>query len=153
MSHSYEITHASSNTTESVTLSVADKTGMVLANIDADPKSGRITSTYILASGDVAHPATVQYSVDPVKGDGKTRYGSVTFRTWATDTDSISGAIVWYPVQATVSFVIPDGAPVQLADFMKLIAVVFSYTYKAVASGARDTAWAQNLLLGGSAMS
>jgi len=150
MTISYEITHVSSNSTESVTTSIADKTGKVFTNVQADPKTGRITSTYTLNSGDVTHPATLRYSVDPVdlSAIGKTRYASITFNTWATQTDSVTGLITWFPVQATVSFVLPQGAPVQLADLNKLIAVIFSYTYASVSSGVRDTAWLQDLLFG-----
>nr|QDH87789.1 MAG: hypothetical protein H1Bulk28FD40_000002 [Leviviridae sp.] len=148
MSLSYEITHVSANSTESVTTLVADKSGRVFTNVDSDPKTGRITATYTLASGDVNHPATVEYAVDPIALGAKNRYGSVTFRTWNTVTDSVSGEIKWWPIQATVSFVIASGAPVQLADFNKLIACAFSYTYASVASGVRDTAWLQNLLFG-----
>jgi len=148
MSLSYAITHASGNTTESVTLSVAEKTSMVLTGHDTDPKTGRVSATYVLSSGDPTHPATVRYSLDPVSVNGKSRYASVTFQTWATQTDSVSGLVTWFPIQVTMSFVIAGGAPVQLADLMQLAACGFSYTYASVAGGVRDTVWLQDILFG-----
>jgi len=148
MTLSYAIDHVSSNSTESVTTIVADKSGRVSTQLDSDPKTGRNTSVYTLSSGDPNHPATITYSVDPPSQDAKTRYGSITFRTWCTQTDSVTGIVTWWPIQATISFVITNGAPVQLADFNKLIAAIFSYSYASVSSGVRDTVWLQNLLFG-----
>jgi hypothetical protein len=148
MTLSYEITHVSSNSAESVSTLIAEKTTMSLKSNVTDPKSGRITATYILGSGDSNHPATVRYVVDPPASGITNRYGSVTVNTWATQTDSITGIVTWYPIQATMSFVIVDGSPVQLADFNKLIAAAYSYTYLSQASGVRDTTWLQTLLYG-----
>jgi len=152
MSLSYAIEHASSNTTESLTISVAEKSTMTLQSTQVDPKTGRTTATYLISSGDVNHPAYVIYVADPVLNAAKTRYASVTFKTWATQTDSVTGAVLWYPVQSTVSFVIANGAPVQLADFSKFINCAMSYTYASVTSGAKDTAWLQSLLFGNPAV-
>lgn len=151
MSLSYEITHVSSNSTESVTTLVAEKSTMVEKSEVVD-KSGRITKTYVIGSGDVNHPANVRYVIDPPAAGIESRYGSVTFTTWVTQTDSVTGEITWWPIQATMSFVVQDGSPVQLADFDKLVAAVFSYTYLSVASGVRDTTWLQTLLFGSPAV-
>lgn len=148
MTLSYGIDHVSSNTTESITTVLADKTTMVLVSSDVDVKTGRATATYVLATGDPNHPAQVIFAVDPVVNSNKSRYGSVTFKTWSTQTDSVTGVVTYWPVQATMSFVIQNGAPVQLADFNKLIAAVFSYTFASASSGTRDTAWLQDLLFG-----
>lgn len=147
MTISYGIDHVSGNSTESVTTIVAEKDTLVLVAPDKDPKSGRISATYSVGSGDVNHPATLDVAIDPVV-IGKSRYGTFTFKTWATQTDSVTGIVTYWPVQATVSFNIGAGAPVQLADFNKLIAAAFSYTYASVTAGVRDTAWLQKLLYG-----
>jgi len=148
MSISYGIDHVSSNPTESVTVSVAEKSTMALLTTRTDAKTGRITTVYIIGSGDTNHPATVTYTVDPVSNSAKTRYGSCTVQTWATQTDSITGIKTLWPIQATVSFVITNGSPVQLTDFNQLIACVYSYTYASVSAGVRDTAYLQDLLFG-----
>jgi hypothetical protein len=148
MTITYGIDHVSANSTESVTVLIAEKSTMTFSSVKTDPKTGRITTTYLIGSGDANHPAYVVYIADPVSPGVKTRYGSVTIQTWATQTDSVTGIETWWPIQATTSFVITNGSPVQLADFNKLVAAVFSQTYASVASGVRDTAWVQNLLFG-----
>ena len=148
MSLSYEITHVSSLSTESVTLSVPEKSAMVLQSSDTDPKTGRNVATYSIDTGDVSHPANVVISVDPLSAGGKTRYGSIVFKTWATQTNSITGEVDYWPVQASVSFVLASDAPVQLTDFMKLLGAAFAFTYASVTTGARDTVWANKLLFG-----
>jgi len=148
MSLSYAITHVSGNTTESVTTTVAEKSTMVAKSNVTDPKTGRITETYVIGSGNNNYPANVRYVIDPPAGGDSSRYGSITITTWVTQTDSVTGDITYWPIQATMSFVIQDGSPVQLSDFNQLIAAAFSYTYASVSGGVRDTAWLQNLLFG-----
>jgi len=148
MTQTLAIDLVSSASTESVTTVIAPKSSMTPGGSSTDPKTGRVTTIYNIASSDGIHVATVRYQVDPIAAGAKTRYGSVTFSTWVTSSDSVTGIITWFPIQATVSFVIQNGSPVVLADFNKLIAATFSFAYASVSSGTRDTAYLQRLLLG-----
>jgi hypothetical protein len=51
MTISYSLDHTPSST-ESVLVEVAPKSEMTLRATDADPKTGAVTATYVLASGD-----------------------------------------------------------------------------------------------------
>jgi len=138
----------SSLSTESVTLPAADKTDLVYESVSVDSKTGRITAIYTLSGADTGYPSTVTVNVDPPGPDVKSRYCSITFRTWTKTTSSLVDTIDRRAVQASVSFVIDGSAPLVLSDLMALLGTAFSYTYLSVSSGTRDTTWMAKILAG-----
>jgi len=138
----------SSLSTESVTLPAADKSDLILAADDTDAKTGRLTAVYTLSGSDTGYPSTLTVNVDPPGPGVKSRYCSFTFRTWVKQTSDVSDSIMYWPVQASMTFVIDAAAPLALSDLMKLAGAAFSYTYASVSSGTRDTAYLARILAG-----
>jgi hypothetical protein len=148
MSLSYSIDHVVIST-ESVNVEVAAKSEMTLVSTDVDPKSGDVVSTYVLASGDVAYPATVVYRIaSQSRASGPIRRVSLTLNTWATETDSVTGGIVRKAINSTISLNIPADLTVELADIMQMIGNTFSFVYPSVSAGVRSTGYLQRLLYG-----
>jgi hypothetical protein len=148
MTVSFSIDHLSTSV-EDVSVEVAAKSEMILQSSDVDPKTGDVTSTYVLASGDNAFPATVIYRTSLQKRAGAAvRRLSMTFNTWSVSTDSVTGIVVRKPLSATVSFVIPADMTVEVADMDDLVGNLFSFLYLSVTTKVRDTAWLQKLLYG-----
>jgi hypothetical protein len=148
MSISYDITHVET-TTESVDVEVAQKTDMVLQSTFTDPKTGEITSTYVLANGDNSYQANVIYRNGlQTRQNAPIRRFSVTFTTWATSTDSVSGVVVHKPITGSMNFTIPADLTVETADMDAFIGNLVSYLYESVSAGARDTSWLEKLLFG-----
>jgi hypothetical protein len=148
MTVSFSIDHLSTSV-EDVSVEVAAKSEMILQSSDVDPKTGDVTSTYVLASGDNAFPATVIYRTSLQKRAGAAvRRLSMTFNTWSVSTDSVTGIVIRKPLSATVSFVIPADMTVEVADMDDLVGNLFSFLYLSVTTKVRDTAWLQKLLYG-----
>jgi len=148
MSLSYAIDHAVAST-ESVNVEVAAKSELTLVSTDIDPKTGAVISTYLLASGDANFPSNVTYRAEQQTRGGKTvRRVSMTFSTWATETDSVTGIVRHEPVTGTYSFVVPMAYTVELADMDDFIGNCFSFLYSSVSAGARTTTYLQKLLYG-----
>lgn len=148
MTHTYSMDHVIA-TTESVNVEVAEKSAMTRIATDIDQKTGAVTSTYRLASGDAAYPATVSYRVeDQLRSGAKIRRISVTLNTWAADENSVDGTTTRKPLSGTVSLNVPADITTELADADDLIGNLFSYLYLSVAAGVRSTAWLQKLLFG-----
>jgi hypothetical protein len=123
-----------------------DKTTLVYQSLTQDPKTKRITAVYVIGASDNNHPATVTYSVDPPADTGS-RYCAVSFRTWVAVTESVTDLVTYYPVQANVSFTIPNGMPLfSAANLRDLLQCTFSYTYDSAISGVAQTPWLQKLL-------
>lgn len=135
-------------TDESVDVIVADKSGLVLMSLDQDPKTKRSTAIYALSGSDPGYPITLTVNSDPPGADVKSRYCSITFRTWVNSVYSATDEEKYWPVQASVSFVIPGDAPVTPALLSQLVDVAFSYTYLSVTTGVKDTTWLAAILLG-----
>lgn len=148
MTITYSIDHISTSV-EDVSVEVAAKSEMTLQGTITDPKTGDVTSTYILASGDNSYPATVAYrsSVQTRAGNAIRRM-SMTFSTWATMSDSVSGLDTKRPVVASISFNIPADMTVEVADMDDLAGNLFSLLYLSVTTKVRDTGWLQKLLYG-----
>lgn len=148
MTLTYSIDHALT-TTESVSVEVADKANLVLQSTTTDPKTGDVASVYVISNGDNSYPATVTYRVGLQKrSTGTIRRISVTFDTWATCSDSVSGTDTKKPISATVSFNVPADMTVETADMDDLLGNLVSYLYLSVAGGVRDTTWLAKLLFG-----
>ncbi|DAD51634.1 coat protein [ssRNA phage Esthiorhiza.2_43] len=148
MSLSYAIDHVVTST-ESVNVEVAAKSELTLVSSDTDPKTGEVSSTYVLGSGDVVFPAYVTFRVASQSRRGtQVRRLSMTFDSWATETDSVSGAVVRKPISGTISVVIPADMTVELADTMQLLGNMFSFMYPSVAAGVRSTTYLSKLLYG-----
>jgi hypothetical protein len=148
MSLSYAIDHVAT-ATESVTLEVAAKSEMTLVSTDIDPKSGAVTSTYILASGDAQYPGFVVYRIESQTRSGQPlRRISVKFTTWATETDSVTGIIRRKPISTEIAMLVPIDLTIELADVMQMLGNAFSFTYASVSSGTRATGYLQKLLYG-----
>jgi hypothetical protein len=148
MAITYSLDHVVS-TTESVLVEVAEKTDMVLQGTTTDPKTSESVSTYVIATGDNSHPATVTYRNGiQNRSGGQIRRVSVTFSTWARSSDSVTGAVVVKPITATVSFNIPADMVIETADFDDFIGNIFSLLYLSVTAGARDVTWIAKLLYG-----
>lgn len=153
MSITYSIDHLSTSV-EDVSVEVAAKSEMTLQSTDTDPKTGESVSTYVLASGDNAFPATVTYRTGLQKRAGKdVRRMSVTLSTWAVKADSVSGTDSREVLTGTVSIVVPADFTTEVADFDDLIGNLFSFLYASVTTKVRSTTWAQKLLYGVSQVS
>jgi hypothetical protein len=148
MTISYSLDHTPSST-ESVLVEVAPKSEMTLRATDADPKTGAVTATYVLASGDAAYEATVVYRIESqTRSDGPKRRVSMTFSTWATVSDSVAGTDKKSPISGTISLLIPADLTTELADMDDFIGTLFSFLYASQSSGARNTGYLQKLLYG-----
>lgn len=148
MTHTYTIDHAV-NTTESVLVEVAPKSEMTLVATDVDQKTGAVTATYRLASGDAAYPATVTYRVEDQNRSGsKIRRISVTLNTWAADDNSVDGTTTRKAISGTISLNVPADITTELADVDDFYGNLFSYLYPSQAAGVRSTVYLQKLLYG-----
>jgi hypothetical protein len=148
MSITYSIDHLSTSV-EDVSVEVAAKSEMTLMSTTTDPKTGVTSSVYSLASGDNAFPATVTYRSSVEKrAVGPVRKVSMTFSTWATKSDSVSGIDVKQDVSASVNFIFPASMTIEVADVDDLIGNLFSFLYLSVTTKVRDTTWLQKLLYG-----
>lgn len=154
MTCSFDIEHLGTST-EDVTVEVAPKSEMVLKEGSVrDPKTGELSTTYILSSGDNAYPARVTYrSSTEVRGGGSVRKASMTFYTWATKTDSVTGDVERKSVTASISFILPADMTIDVADFDKLIGTLFSFLYQQVNTKVRTTTWLGKLLYGATQVS
>jgi hypothetical protein len=153
MSHSYAIEHAPGGTTESVLIEVSEKADFSLTFGPApDPlNKNAIISIYTLANGDQTYPATVTYRVEAIKRDGKlVRRLSMTYDTWATDTDSVTGDVAREPISMTWSANVPTTFSVEVADFDDMLGNFFNFLYASQSSGARATTYISKLLFGAS---
>lgn len=142
------ISSVSSLSTESVTVEVADKTNLVLVSSDIDPKTGRATAIYALSGSDAGYPITLTVNSDPSGPNVKSRYCSITLRTWVKQSSDVTDITTRWPIQASMSFVVAGDAPLVIADFVKLAGAAFSYSYLSVAAGVRETTWLSKLLAG-----
>lgn len=148
MAITYSLDHTNSST-ESVAVEVAEKSDMVLQGTTTDQKTGESVSTYVIATGDNSHPATVVYRNGlQNRSGGQIRRVSITLSTWARSSDSVTGDVVVKPITATVSFNIPADMVIETADFDDFIGNMFSFLYLSVSAGARDTTWIAKLLYG-----
>jgi len=148
MTVTYSIDHVASSV-EDVSVEVAAKSEMTLQSTFTDPKTGDVTSTYVLASGDGNYPATVSYrSSVQSRSTGAIRRISMTFSTWATAADSVTGIDTKKPISVTTSFNIPADMTIELADMDDLIGNSFSLLFLSVTTKVRDTTWLQKLLYG-----
>lgn len=148
MTITYSIDHVST-TVEDVSVEVADKANMVLQYTTTDPKTGEITSSYVISNGDNSFPATVVYRTSVQnRSTGPIRRMSMTFNTWAARADSVSGEEIRKPLVASVSFNVPADMTVETADMDDLIGNLFSFLYASVSVKVRDTAYLGKLLFG-----
>lgn len=142
------ITSVTSLSTESVTVQAADKTNLILISSDIDQKTGRATAIYSLSGADAGYPVTLTVNSDPAGPNVKSRYCSITLRTWVKESSDVTDVVTRWPIQASMSFVVPGDAPLAVADLIALMGAAFSYTYLSVSSGTRETTWAAKLLAG-----
>lgn len=142
------ISEVTGNSTESVTLEVADKTNLVLVSSDIDPKTGRATAIYSISGADPGRPVTLTVNSDPLGPTVKSRYCSITLRTWVKQSSDVTDVTTYWPIQAGMSFVVTGDAPLVLSDLVSLLGTAFSYTYLSVSAGVRETTWAAKLLAG-----
>jgi len=148
MTMSYSIDHALTSV-EDVSVEVADKANMVLQSTDTDQKTGEIVSTYVISNGESNFPATVVYRVvDQNRSSGAIRRVSMTFNTWATKSDSVSGIDTKKAISGTISLNVPTDITVELSDVDDLIGNLFSFLYLSVTTKVRDTTWLGKLLFG-----
>jgi len=153
MTITYSVDHLPSST-ESVTVEVAPKSELTLQSSDTDPKTGEVTATYVLSSGDIRFPAYVVYRVTPQnRASGSVLRISMTFSTWAVMSDSVSGIDTRKPITSTISMILPADISVSTANVDKLLGEIFSLMYSSVSSGTRTTTWLQKLLYGAPAVS
>jgi len=142
------ISSVSGNSTESVTTLVADKTNLVLVSSDIDLKTNRATAIYTISGAEAGHPITLTVNSDPTGPGIKSRYCSISFRSWIKRSSDVTDISEYWPVQASISFVVAGDAPLSLAMLQDLIDVAFSYSYLSVSSGTRNTTWLAKLLAG-----
>lgn len=148
MTITYSLDHVATSV-EDVSVEVAAKSEMTLQSTSTDPKTGEVVSVYVLASGDNSFPATLTYRNSlQNRNTGAIRRISMTFSTWATAADSVSGVDTKKPFSGTVSFNIPADMTVEIADMDDFIGNLFSFLYLSVTTKVRDTTWLQKLLYG-----
>lgn len=148
MALTYSLDHIST-TVEDVSVEVAAKSEMVLQSTSTDPKTGEVVSIYVLSSGDNSFPATVTYrNAVQKRSTGTIRRMSMTFDTWATCSDSVSGTDTKKPFSGTVSINAPADMTIETADADDFIGNLFSFLYLSVTTKVRDTTWLGKLLFG-----
>lgn len=148
MTITYSLDHVATSV-EDVSVEVAEKTGMVLQGTSTDPKTGEISSTYVLSTGDNSYPATITYRAGLQKrSTGTVRRMSMTFDTWAVKSDSVSGIDERKPVSISSVIVAPADMTIETADVDDLIGNAFSFLYDHVDTKVRDTVWLGKLLFG-----
>lgn len=148
MTITYSIDHLSTSV-EDVSVEVAAKSEMTLQSTTTDPKTGEVVSTYVLASGDNSYPANVTYRVALQKrSDGMIRRLSVTFSTWATSADDVTGVTTKKPLSGTISFNVPADMTIEVADMDDMLGNLFSFAYLSVTTKVRSTAWLAKFLYG-----
>lgn len=148
MTISYALDHVATSV-EDVSVEVAEKADMVLQSTSTDPKTGDVTSVYVISTGDNSYPATVTYRVAVQKRPtGLIRRISMTFDTWASRTDSVSGEVTRKPISGTVSINAPADMTIETADADDFIGNLMSYLYLSVTTKVRDTTWLGKLLFG-----
>lgn len=151
MTLTYSIDHVSTSV-EDVSVEVAAKSEMTLQATDS--VNGVQISSYVLASGDNAFPSTVTYRSEvQTRGGVQIRRVSMTFSTWATCSDSVSGVDTKKPLNVTVSFNVPADMTIEVADLDDALGNAFSFMYASVTTKVRSTAWLQKLLYGVSQVS
>lgn len=148
MTITYSIDHIVSST-ESVNVEVADKAHMTLQGTDRDPKTGELSSVYVLSTGDNSYPSYVTYRCALQKrATGLVRRISVTFDTWAVKTDDVAGTVDRKPISGTVSFNTPADMTIETSDLDEMLGNLISFQYLSVTGGARDITWLGKLLFG-----
>jgi len=148
MTLTYSLDHVNSST-EVVDVEVADKTNMVLRSTTTDPKTGELTSVYVLATGDNSYPASVTFrSGLQNRANGAIRRVSMTFSTWAVRADDVAETEDRKEITATFSFNLPADMTIEVGDMDDLIGNCFSFLYPSVTTGDRDTSWLAKLLYG-----
>jgi len=148
MTISYAIDHLSTSV-EDVSVEVAAKSEMTLQSTTTDPKTGEVTSTYVLASGDNGFPAFVTYRASVQnRASGSVRRLSMTLSTWATKSDSVSGTDEKKNLSIGVTITVPSDMTIEVSDVDDLIGNAFSFLYLSVTAKVRDTSWLQKLLYG-----
>lgn len=153
MSLSYSIDHVLTSV-EDVSIEVSDKANMVLTGTSLDRKTGESVSTYVIANGDNAYPATVTYrSGVQTLGGRNVRRVSISFATWAVKTDSVTTAEVREPITATISLILPAVMTIESSDVDDLVGNLFSFLYPSVTTKVRATTWLAKLLYGVSQVS
>jgi len=148
MSITYSIDHVPTSV-EDVSVEVAAKSEMTLRQVSTDPKTGEISAEYVLASGDDNYPATITYrTVLQRRNSALKRRISMTFQTWATASNSVSGEDTKKEISGTVSMILPSEMTLELADLDDFLGNIFSMMYLSVTTKVRDTTWLQKLLYG-----
>jgi len=148
MTLTYSIDHISTSV-EDVSVEVADKANLVLQSTSTDPKTGDNVSVYVVSTGDNSYPATITFrSGVQSRSQGSVRRISMTFNTWATRSDSVTGLDTKKPFSGSVSFVMPADITIEVADMDDVIGNLFSFLYASVTTKVRDTAWLGKLLYG-----
>jgi hypothetical protein len=141
------ISGVSGNSTESVTLLVANKDDLVLISSDTD-KAGRTTAVYALAGSDPGYPVTLTVIAETPPDPKKSRYYSFSLKTWCKSSSDVTDEVKRWPVQSNVSVVVAGDTPVTLGMISNLIDAAFSSTYSEVVTGTRNTTWLGKLLAG-----
>jgi len=148
MSLSYTIDHVVA-TLEDVSIEVAAKSELTHISTKVDDKSGDVIATYVLASGDARFPANVIYRVSAQSRAGSpTRRIQVSFNTWASETDSVTGIVVRKPISGSFSLTVPADLTLEIADVMQLAGNTFSFLYPSVTTKVRSTSYLSQLLYG-----
>lgn len=148
MTITYALDHVAS-TTESVNVEVAPKSELALVRTYTDKTSDEVVSEYRIASGDELYPSTVafRYGLQTRKGSEARRI-SMTFYTWATKTDSVTGEVSHEPISSTIQLLLPGRMTIEVGDLDDLLGNTLSFMYPSVSSGARSTVYLQALLFG-----
>jgi len=149
MSLSYTIDHAVASV-EDVSVEVAAKSEMTKLGTSTDPKTGEQETKYALNSGDNSYQAFVIYrNLVQKRAVGAVRKFSITFMTWATALDSVSGLETKRPISVSTTYTVPGDMTIEIADLDDLLGNAFSFQFLSVTAKVRDTTWLATLLRGG----
>lgn len=146
MSITYSISRLSTSV-EDVSVEVPVKADMTLQATDT--KDGVTETNYVVATGDNAYQSYVTFRSEIQNRKGVLiRRISVTFSTWAVQSDSVAGTDTMKPVNGTIAFNLPADMTIEVADLDDFLGNLVSYCYPSVTTKVRSTAWLQKLLYG-----
>lgn len=139
MSHSYTIL-GDEVAVADVSVPFYDFTSLEHRKTETD-KNGALVATYVDTSVSVLHPVEVTVRILDVPARGVSparRDWTITSRSWATDTDSVTGDVVFNPITAGMfgSFPLMD---YDLSDLRDYLGNVYSLTFQTVSTKVPST--------------
>lgn len=136
MSLSYDIPGITGLSGVDVTVKALDQTKLVHKR-QIQNQDGSYTDLYQMSTSDPAYPITVEVRVSPAKN--RLRTFQITLKTWATITESITGAVIYRQIRKWNGIELPADVTIEVADLAVLYMADFALTYKSVTTKVPDT--------------